>query len=353
MKIISLEFKDDSTNWTLEKIHFGQLNLLVGASGVGKTKILNVIKTLQDLAMGNTTRAISWSTIFVTLDEKTYHWSGQTTVYGLIDNEQLSLNNKIILERQQNDIIFQGNQIPKLNNKESIINILNQEEDIKPAFRAFQKIIFSEMPDVPINYLYKKIDDLKKDIESIRNSKVPIIKKLFFTEVIDLKEFKEIETAFIDIFPSVKKIGIAVNTIPPLRNTLEIFLREHDIEHGIPQQDISTGMLKTLLQIAEIYLSPDGSLILIDEFENSLGVNCIDDLTKNMLHAQRNLQFILTSHHPYIINNINHQYWKLVTRNGNRVKAESMDKFNFGKSKHQAFIQLINLEEYQTGMRSL
>ena len=48
-------------------------------------------------------------------------------------------------------------------------------------------------------------------------------------------------------------------------------------------------------------LWPDGSVILIDEFENSLGVNCLDEITEDVVKESRRLQFILTSHHPYII----------------------------------------------------
>lgn len=91
-------------------------------------------------------------------------------------------------------------------------------------------------------------------------------------------------------------------------------------------------------------------MILIDEFENSLGVNCIDEITNNLLNYKRNLQFIITSHHPYIINNIHYNNWKLVTRKGGVVLAQEINKYHLGKSKHEAFIQLINLEEYTTGI---
>ena len=46
------------------------------------------------------------------------------------------------------------------------------------------------------------------------------------------------------------------------------------------------------------------SLVLIDEFENGLGVNCIDVLAELLLGERRDLQFVITSHHPKIINQI-------------------------------------------------
>jgi hypothetical protein len=91
-------------------------------------------------------------------------------------------------------------------------------------------------------------------------------------------------------------------------------------------------------------------VFLIDEFENSLGVNCLDDLTTALVSHERDLQFIITSHHPYIINNISYSNWKIITRDGGVVTAHDADEFNLGKSKHQAFTQLINLDAYAEGV---
>jgi len=67
-----------------------------------------------------------------------------------------------------------------------------------------------------------------------------------------------------------------------------------------------------------------------------------------MKGAVGRIQFIITSHHPYIINNIHYKNWKIVTRNGGKVSTQDADDF-MGKSKHEAFIQLINHPSYKTG----
>lgn len=108
-------------------------------------------------------------------------------------------------------------------------------------------------------------------------------------------------------------------------------------------------MYRSLIHIAEMYLCADGTVFLIDEFENSLGINCINDLTQEMLESDRELQFIITSHHPYIINNIDFKYWKLVTRNGSIVKTREINDFIKGQSSHDRFMQLIQLSQYKTG----
>jgi predicted ATPase len=107
-------------------------------------------------------------------------------------------------------------------------------------------------------------------------------------------------------------------------------------------------MYRVLTCLIDILAAPDGSVIVIDEFENSLGINCMPQLTDFILDKSPNLQFILTSHHPYIINNIPWETWQLVSRTNGTIKskkatdipeldtASSLDKFT----------QLINLLEY-------
>jgi predicted ATPase len=109
------------------------------------------------------------------------------------------------------------------------------------------------------------------------------------------------------------------------------------------KNDISSGMLKTFWHLVEIYLSPKDSVILIDEFENSLGVNCLDAVTEDINDSPNQLQFIITSHHPYVINNIRPSHWKIVTRQGGNVTVISAEDFHIAKSRQKAYIDLINV----------
>jgi predicted ATP-dependent endonuclease of OLD family len=111
------------------------------------------------------------------------------------------------------------------------------------------------------------------------------------------------------------------------------------------------GLLKTLAHITEIHLLAEGSILLIDEFENSLGVNCIDVVTE-LLNDRKDIQFIITSHHPYIINKIPMQHWKIITRKGSVVTAtNATDYEELSGSRHKVFTQLINLPEYTEGIQ--
>lgn len=110
------------------------------------------------------------------------------------------------------------------------------------------------------------------------------------------------------------------------------------------KQEKTLFQLMKEMYISELYLSPENCIILIDEFENSLGVNCLDSVTELVLN-NKTLQFIITSHHPYIINNVSPAYWKIVTRKANLVTVKNAEDFHISESRQKAFIDLINVLE--------
>lgn len=111
-------------------------------------------------------------------------------------------------------------------------------------------------------------------------------------------------------------------------------------------------MYKTLFHLFGIALAPRGSVFLIDEVENSLGANCLPGLFERFLAISDDVQFIVTSHHPYVINNVPVDQWKLVTRNGSDVTVRSGRDIESlqTSSKLDAFTLLINSPEYEEGI---
>ncbi|MCC6558763.1 MAG: ATP-binding protein [Polyangiaceae bacterium] len=60
---------------------------------------------------------------------------------------------------------------------------------------------------------------------------------------------------------------------------LELCILEEETGAWTPQAEMSSGMLRVLLHLIELSLIPPGSVIVIDELENSLGKNCMPQLT--------------------------------------------------------------------------
>lgn len=382
MKITSLEYIDHAVEWELETIEFNDLTLLVGASGVGKTRILDAILNLKKIARGESLNGIQWKIKF-SINSDTYEWSGLFKNKGffsdfifksknnkdekdrsIIENEKLYINNSLIIDRTNEGIFFNGVKTIKLSQKESVISLLKEEEQMQPIYFELSKIIFNDNTREEHRFIRLLIENdealkknkSKKDLDSIRNSDETLRSKLYLTYLNIPSQFEEIKNSFIDVFPYIEDVKIE-----PIKSSDDrmrhffrempfIQIKEVGIQNWIDETKLSSGMYRTLMHIAELYLCADGTIILIDEFENSLGINCIDEITNSIVTYKRDLQFIITSHHPYIINNISLKNWKIITRKAGIVKNYNTTQLNLGKSKHEAFTQLINLEKYSEGV---
>ena len=384
MKITSFEFKDHAVDWTLERIEFNSLTLLVGASGVGKTRILNAILCLKKIAHGASLNGVEWKVEFSTKGQ-TYEWSGLFENKGFfsesifedsdktddkdkpnIVNEKLYVNHEEIVDRNPENIIFNGNRTVKLSQKESVISLLKEEDLIKVIYEDFSKIIFDDSAKKEnrvevLKFLLFENESFSEsskewDLDSVRNSDEDLRTKLYLAYKYLPKIFEQIKFSFIDVFPYIENLKIepiekSDEKIPRFFKEMPfVQIKEKGIHNWIDERKLSSGMYRTLFHIAELYLCGDGTIILIDEFENSLGINCIDDITDSIVTYSGDLQFIITSHHPYIINNINLVNWKVVARRAGVVKNYNASELNLGKSKHEAFYQLINLDQYIDGV---
>ncbi|MDZ8259410.1 AAA family ATPase [Nostoc sp. ChiQUE01b] len=377
MKINKITYYDHELEWQFEPIHFSELNLLVGISGVGKTQILTSIMNLRKIARGGSLNSVEWDIDFSSNNYE-YKWNGEfenkkVDAFILddekaeknkfrINREHLSINAKVIIERNNHEIVFYGNKLPKLSLFESAVKILSEEEDIAPVKDGFNKVIYSDQSRGE-NYVlvYDMIHYLiipnrassKKysSLEEIQESNLPTKIKLALVYNHYPQTFQEIKQRFIDIFDQVEDIRMEPDK--DLHKIIAdypfINIKEKGVNNWITEERISSGMFRTLMHISELYLSAEGTVILIDEFENSLGVNCIDILS-DLLLENRKLQFIITSHHHYIINKIGIEHWKIVTRRGGVVTVKNAKDYNLGKSRHQAFMQLINLDAYKEGI---
>ena len=380
MNIKSLKIKNNFLGWEFDEITFSSnLTLLVGVSGVGKTQILQAIANLQDIVNGKSINGFEWSIKFTTNSNKEFLWQGAFSVvedniqdfafrnlvgaksWGnsniIYERLEETAPNSLIIDRNSDAIIFNGENTPKLSSVESVIHILREEEIISEVVKAFEKIALKDYTSQNRNFYSteQSVEELKKNytsLENIKNSNENIKIKLFLIYELKLGEFEEIKNRFIEIFPQIEDIKIKELEMPETffnRGTIAyISIKEKGVLKWIDEREMSSGMLRTIVHFSELLLSSDGSVILIDEFENSLGVNCIDTLTDDLIHENSQIQFIATSHHPYIINNIPYQYWKVVSRKGGKISVRQASDYQLGRSKQDAFIQLTKILENQS-----
>lgn len=376
MKINSLEIFNAHSKLKINKIKFDSFTLLVGASGVGKTQILRSLTALKRIVNGDSVSGMKWCIEF-SLSKADYLWEGEfealsdfdsfidSLPFGIDDehqpkpkilSERITKDNKEIINRSGDDILFNSNKTVKLSSTESAIHLLRIEDDISIIHGAFNRIVLID-PDEGLGFYPSKNKDLdlSEDIsmKDIREKTFSLNAKLYLCQEKQPGYFKTIVNTFKEVFPFVEDVRVEkVDTkdFPFFFSGFyAIKVKERGVDSWIVHSAMSTGMLKTLMQISYIHLSPRGTVFLIDEFENGFGVNCINDITDILLENGSDVQFIITSHHPYIINNIPLDYWKIVSRKAGEVENHVASDFNLQESNHEAFTKLINLNVYVDG----
>lgn len=389
MKIKRLDYRDLRTGWHLKDARFDDFNLLVGVSGVGKTKIVQALQTMQSIAtLGSAGSAARWSLDFE-LNGQMHQWAAATAVQPAPDSfpkargddllfieESVTREGTSLLTRTGDDVYLRGNKIPGLSARESCIRLLENDGDIRRIRKELLLLAFgagNAVPTYGTEFSRKELDDLLAQVqEGIENEARRELHRqsyLYFTARTDdriglhiwLKQrlfkadFDRSIASFRSVFPSVMEVKAAfADELRPdgPRDMIQVAIREKGSSEWIVQPEISSGMLRVLFHIFALEAALKGSVFIIDEFENSLGDNCLSEMTSLVLSRAPEVQFILTSHHPYVINKIPIENWKLVQRTGSTVTLRSARDIPalMGKSHQDAFIRLINLPEFEEGI---
>jgi energy-coupling factor transporter ATP-binding protein EcfA2 len=387
MKIKKLTYWDKVRNWGFTDLGFDQLVLFIGASGTGKSQILKAIITLSRISRGLTYNGVKWDVTFEQ-DGIAYKWAGEfensshisikgertilstTNEFYKIKSESLLRENETIFSNDGGEITYKNSKLPALR-RNSTVHILKNDGEVSKFYEELQYISLTSFDSLNTNYqrgFTVSLSALSSDyslerfesISTLRNSRYNFITKLYLGYITKNAIVKKIQNRLSDVFQREfeirfisrnKALGIdfehdEFNQIPFLQ------LKEEGVKNWMNLNDISAGMLRTLIHICQIELSKKGSIFLIDEFENGLGINCISEITSMINESVNEYQFILTSHHPYIINNMPVSSWQLVFRENGKLKVSSALKEGIidPKSNHDYFTQLIQNDRFLTGV---
>lgn len=405
MKIIRLDVKETESGWHLKDARFDDINLLVGVSGVGKTKIVEAIRRLATMAFKSIVELtpMVWSIEYVN-DNHTYCWEGEIDIANsenteffaedgvTFKNERLSCDGNVIISRDRERLFFAGNKAPKFDASQSALVLLTGEADVKAARSAFMFLAFESGNSLPIEgYRFPKLRKKEEALNTIVQQGRTLFERIpkseaskvtgmlqflttwatslssekntkpfaaYLAKQLEPERFARIKEDFCDIFPSVT--DVTVEFASELvdggdRLLLQFAIKESGSDEWILQPKMSSGMLRTLLHLVAIDAAPPGSVVVVDEFENSLGKNCLPRMTETLLEHVGEIQFILTSHHPYVINKIPIDCWQLVRRRGNTVTLTSARDIPalMDESHHDAFDRLLNIDEFIDGVKPL
>ena len=367
--ILTYNYKGHSEKdpWEFNTDTFDRINLFVGISGSGKSRFLNLLFNMAHSVSKSLPFSLgSWEIEFL-IDDQNYRWEltvdDKKELEPFIEHEQLTItsNNEVItlIDRNRDEFLFKNSSLPKLPRNITGISLLNEEESILPIYNHFTHIqrrlfhesglrdaISYEAVPIPIIENIRR----KKNIELIWKQELTVNTKMYLMKELYPELYKSAIENFINVFPFINKCDVKpvqAPGVPMAPNTLMVSfcVKETGVKNWINLAELSSGMQKVLLIITDILLLPKNSTYIIDEYENSLGINAIDFLPDFLItNASEESQFFITTHHPYLINSMPVEYWRIFHREGSSVvvKNGSELKERYGKSKQKAFVQLIN-----------
>jgi energy-coupling factor transporter ATP-binding protein EcfA2 len=391
MGISSFEFRDRRLGWSVSTFPFERLNLLVGQSGAGKTRILTSLRAVAGAASGAATSLYQcgW-TVEVATGGHAYRWTAETGAapgtrrvgmsVPLVDGddeveedgqedadppfqeERLVCDGVELFARTAQGVVIHGAAAPLLKVTESLISMLREDEGVRPLVQFFERFVLSRATARSFRLVY---DPQRLQREGVRfgslaslraDTRLPLALKAWILQDRFPEEFGRLVEGYREIFPTVNTLRFVKSEelLPESERQAAVFGPVQFVDLAIEEQGISRlvrfgsmslGMRRALNHLLELELAPEGSVILVDEYENSLGVNCLPGLTEHLQSHRRDLQFILTSHHPYVIENIDRRFWKVVTRKGGDVTVRAADTFPAlnTRSRQSAFIQLLDV----------
>lgn len=368
VRIKWIEFTNVETGLKIERIDFYEdVTLLVGLSGAGKTQILNAVEYSLNLAVRKDVILRPYDvSMGIYIDGVNYEWSYKIDSVKkdilILENqdkycfayEKLVRDGNIVFERNGDSICVVGyDKVPQPKSDESLLSQYSEDKNFEKLITGIRKLYSVEIELAVrggisrenFSRLKAKVTDTlkkEKNTEFKMFSHLPVAVKIYIAK----RYYKDL---YIKIFEAVKELFMEIEDIDVIEDEeRELYLVAIQV-YGkkLLQNDISNGMLKTIYYIVELFTMSEDSLVLIDEFENGLGVNCIDLLADLLLYARTDLQFIITSHHPKIINGIEKNRWKIVDRNAKTVKNCDSEDYGIGNSQHDAYFNLINRWEYE------
>lgn len=370
MKILRYEYADPTCSYT--PIELNDVNLFVGATGSGKTRFFNTIFSLfSAISTGSMLATGQWDVKFKE-DSKTYRYQIHIENRNFIQeifSEVVNSEEEVLIERKNGDVYFGGNRLPRLAYATSFLYTLREDPLVMPAYRAacsFVRRSFSGdelLNAAAISQISAETlaqIDREKDLRIHSLLTFPLSVRLAILSKSFKQEYQSIVQAFTQLFPSVTSIEVRqakefpLFNLPESRNpgdAIVAAVKEKGISSFTPLPELSSGMLKVLLILTDLALLNKGAVYMIDEYENSLGVNAIDFLPELLLQYQEKIQFLIISHHPYLINNISIKDWFVFGRTGSKIRIKYGEELaeRYSRSKQQAFIKLVNDPFYVEG----
>lgn len=375
MYINWIEYESKTSGQKIKHVEFNRLNLLVGASAAGKTSILRVVsKFVLVISLGHSITEQCKLKISFSIGEcglvkstkKNYLWEIETSKEDILSAENSSAcpityeklkdlsDETDIIKRKGNELNIKGyDNIPLVSKLQSAIYIFRENnpyniivDDIMSSFTLYnQNIAFNSVSHKMLEQIKEIIQDAKDNSQPIRwhyvvRNKFPVSLFIYVVKNTNKNKFDLFLEDLQEIFPEIEDVHIQQYS----GDNGDYYLSVKDNGRWLLQPDVSSGIMRTIYILSCLHFCESNSVMLFDELENSLGVNCLDEIVERIIQKsmEKDIQFLLTSHHPYIINQIPTNSWLIISQKDGIIESNRAVDLGIGRMKQDNFFDLIN-----------
>ena len=364
MRLLSLDYKefDGAPNqWTLSGLTLDSVNLLVGKNATGKTRTLNLIKTLAATLSGSAKGAPAEGRF-----EAKFEHNGQSYEYvlqssaGKVTQESLHIDGVSRLDRGDGGAgkLF----AEKVGEHGEYIDIQAPEDQVVAATRrdSIQHPFFE-----PLAQWADSVHHYPFGSELGRNVFITVVndpalevapspKDANWVDAVFLKGIQLFPGAFVDaVFSDMKSLGyplqgIGVSPLPgdppdpqASSQVCALFVQEADLAFRLIQTQISQGMfraLSILICVDYAVLASRPSCILIDDIGEGLDFDRSCSLIRVLVDRAKSseIQLVMTTNDRFVMNTVPLENWSVIQRRGGdcnvrnyRNAQKEFDEFKF------------------------
>lgn len=343
--IIFSQFQDAPRKWQLNELPLGDMNLLVGKNATGKSKILNIIRSLSNL-LSRHKKLQYLSGNYEVLFEK----NGKVIKYILRYEDSEVLNEELVVDNTQ--VMERG--------ADGTGRIFSADLKRDMNFKTPSDMVAAAAKRDPIQHPF--LEDLYEWGENLihfyfgasmgKDTMVSFVESSDSRTKVDLKETDKVVAIFRDgnerfprdfidaIKSDMRAIEYELQEIdygPPISVRIRgkstfypppvwLHVKEVDLDAETDQNDMSQGMFRALSLIIQLnYAIMLGvrSCVLIDDIGEGLDYARSTGLIKLVIDKalKHSLQLIMATNDRFVMNNVPLEYWSLVHRVGNTTQC--------------------------------
>ncbi|WP_286819283.1 AAA family ATPase [Desulfobacter sp. UBA2225] len=344
MELKSIEysqFLDMPEEWKLEKCSFGKINLIVGKNATGKSKTLNILKSLSNILTIPRTLARYFGGEYSVVFNKTNDEIKYILKYerNRVLEEILDVKGKNLLKRKnegKGEIYFEElEKKMSFQTPENEIAALSRRDMVQHSF-------LEDLYNWGSNLVHFKFGShLGKDHFALFTNKQDDLenKNLLYDTNKVTRVFKKGREKYGDpflesIISDMDTIGYQIDSVDiqqPKSIVIEgafssqpvgLAVKESDLKSITDQHDMSQGMFRTIsliIQINYAQFENKHSCILIDDIGEGLDFERSCNLIKLLIEKAKNpiFQLIMATNDRFVMNIVPLEYWLIIQRKGN------------------------------------